>query len=91
MEKNWLFASDNVLKACYKFLEIYNEHWNENMAVAEKIKKEPGIKKEFEKSLANIFLAMRKDVNRITTTSIDHKYARDYVKIYDWGILAKQE
>ena len=87
IEKNWLFASDDVLKACYEFLKIFNEHWIEDNTIAEKIRTDQRIKKEFENILAVIFLAMRKDINRITPTAIDDKYAMDYVKIYYWGIL----
>ena len=91
IEKNWLFASDTVLKACYKFLEIYNKNYIENASVAENIKKDPAIKKDFENSLADIFLEMRKDINRITHTEIDPYYAYEHVKIYDWGILSGNE
>lgn len=87
IEKGWLFASDNVLRASYKYLEIYDRYWaDENGEVLEKIRTDSRAREEFGESIARIFLAMRHDLR---PTELKPDEAAQHVKIYEWGIISK--
>ncbi|MFX0060991.1 MAG: hypothetical protein ACFFC7_02315 [Candidatus Hermodarchaeota archaeon] len=86
IERGWLFASDNVLRAIYKYLDIYDQCCAKGVeSLAEIIRSEENIKKEMEECISEIFLTMRRDIR---ATKIDAKWASDNVKIYDWGIIS---
>lgn len=91
IEKCWLFASDNVLRASYNYLEIYDCYWNkQNGKVLEKINSDNDAIDKFGKALAEIFLAMRKDMGHdLKGTAINIDEAKNKVRIYNWGIISK--
>lgn len=89
VEKSWLFASDNVLDSLYKYMSLYDRHFKDGKDdVLEKIKKNPQVRKEFEESIAEVFMSMRKDIEGIHSKK-DIKWAKSHVKIYDWGIVTE--
>ena len=89
IEKGWLFASDDVLRAFYKYLNIYDGYWTQDQReVLAKIRQDPKIREEFANSLAGIFLAMRRDIR---STEITGDWAKHHLKIYEWGIIARSD
>ncbi len=92
IEKSWLFASDDVLKALYGYLNIYNRHCSgggeDCLAI---VLDKPEIRKEFHTILSKVFLAMRRDIRRIRPTRINQDWADHHVRIYEWGIMAKPD
>jgi len=96
VEKGWLFASDKVLKATYEYLDIYNElccshteegtlkYWN----VLTTLRRDRSVRKRIGESLAMIFLAMRRDIK--ANTKIHSQWAKEHLKIYDWGIISEE-
>lgn len=94
IEKGWLFASDEVLNACYDLLEIfdglYGEVANEDSpatALRNKVREQKEIRRRLAHSLAKVFWAMRIDVRRDTRIRV--AWAKAHFKIYDWGALSE--
>jgi hypothetical protein len=93
IEKGWLFASDGVLKACYKFLAIYDRLCHENVPkgvalsseVLTKVRSDKRVRQEIALSLAGIFLAMRRDVRH--DNKIKDNWAKAHFQIYEWGAI----
>jgi len=86
IERGWLFASDDVLQACYKCLETYDEMAEQGLDVVEEIRKVPEVREKFQENIADMFLATRKDLRG---TAITNNWARRYLRIYSWGIISK--
>ena len=94
IEKGWLFASDEVLHACYDLLDVFDrmykqvadEHSPSN-ALFSMVRENQETRNRLAHCLAKIFLAMRADVRR--DTKIKAAWARANLKIYDWGALAE--
>ena len=85
IEKGWLFASDDVLHAFYKYLNIYDRYWTQFQGeVLAKVREDPTIRQEFANGVAGIFLAMRRDIR---STEIKDDWAKRNLKIYEWGII----
>ena len=93
IEKGWLFASDDVLRACYQLLEIFDALYRDvaheeypSAALFKIVRSNPEIREKLAASLARIFFAMRADVRK--DTSIKAAWAQAHFKIYDWGALS---
>jgi len=93
IEKGWLFASDQVLYACYELLKIYDDLYREvanekspSEALLNKVRSSQEIRSRVAHSLAKIFRAMRADVRG--DSKVKAKWAHDHFKIYDWGALS---
>jgi len=86
IEKGWLFASDEVLRACYKCLETYDQIAEQDLNVLEQIRAVPDVRREFQDNIADMFLAMRKDLRG---TTIKNDWARRHQRIYSWGIISR--
>jgi hypothetical protein len=94
IEKGWLFASDQVLDACYEFLKIYDRLCHEkspgesatSVEIIARVRSDQKLRDEIAQSLAKIFLTMRLDVRR--DTKIDSDWAQQHFQIYDWGAIA---
>jgi hypothetical protein len=86
IEKGWLFASDDVLQACYRCLETYDELAEKGLNAVEQIRNDPDLQKAFQKNTADMFLAMRKDLR---STRITEDWARRNLRIYTWGIISR--
>jgi hypothetical protein len=93
IEKGWLFASDQVLYACYELLEIYDDLYREvanekspSEALLNKVRTNQEIRRRVAHSLAKVFRAMRADVRG--DTKIKAAWAKAHFKIYDWGALS---
>jgi hypothetical protein len=95
IEKGWLFASDEVLYACYKFLGIYHNLCCPNpqtgvLTVEEvlaKVRSDVKTRQELAKSISAIFLAMRRDVR--SDTKISASWAKQNFQIYPWGVISE--
>ena len=94
IEKGWLFASDDVLYACYDLLEVFDglyakvaEDDAPSTALFNMVRSDQKIRDRLAHSLAKIFLVMRADVRSDTT--IKPAWAQANFKIYDWGALAQ--
>ena len=104
-ERSWLFAPDKVVKACYEFLNFYNEICDGRDR--EEVKKQKGFvcvrevmlsdrpedvldKRKMEELIARIFWAMRRDM-KPWSSLITYRWARQHIILYDWGILARKE
>ena len=86
IEKGWLFASDEVLTALFKYMKIYDRHWV--MAegdIQALIRVDESVRQEIEAAMADIFLAMRRDLR---STQISESLAHDYMRFYQCGLLA---
>ena len=97
IEKSWLFAPDEVLHACYDFLEVYDDlccsltephKVLKGKDILQRVRADDGLKEKLGKSLARIFLAMRKDMR---ASKISQAWALDKFKIYSWGIVSAFE
>ena len=97
VEKGWLFSSDEVLRASYDYLSIYDNLCHpagqDNVSrfedVLVKVRSDSKVRKEFARSLAAIFLAMRQDIR--SDTAIKADWAKQHFQIYPWGIIAKRD
>jgi len=95
IEKGWLFASDNVLYAAYDYLGVYNKLCCPNpqagvLSVDEvlaNVRSNAEIRQELGKSIAAIFLAMRRDVR--SDTKVPPSWARQHFQIYQWGVISE--
>jgi|GEM_PF-2127560 len=97
IEKSWLFASDEVLRACYDFLEVYDDLCGsltepskvlKGKDILQRVRTDADLKEQLGKSLACIFLAMRKDMR---ASKISREWAMSKFKIYSWGIVSAFE
>ena len=93
IEKGWLFASDEVVYACYELLKIYDDLYREvaheespSEALLNKVRDNEETKRRVAHSLARIFMAMRAEVR--DDTKIKAAWAKKNFKIYDWGALS---
>ncbi|HZG40746.1 MAG TPA: hypothetical protein VEZ50_18880, partial [Nodosilinea sp.] len=86
IEKGWLFASDEVLAALFKYMEIYDRHWiTAEGDIQALIRVDESVRQEIEAAMADIFLAMRRDLR---STQISESLAHDYMRFYQCGLLA---
>jgi hypothetical protein len=85
IEKGWLFASDDVLAAIFAHMETFDRHWlATDGKVHTSIQTDAATRGEIERSLAAIFIAMRRDLRH---TDISAESARTYMKFYQCGML----
>jgi hypothetical protein len=85
IEKGWLFASDDVLAALFKYMESYDLHWVQAKGDIQLLIQEDEIaRKNIETAMAEIFLAMRQDLR---STKISATLAKDYMHFYQCGML----
>ncbi|AFY94375.1 hypothetical protein [Chamaesiphon minutus] len=85
IEKGWLFASDDVLAALFKYMELYDELWVQAAGnVRQLIREDKIARKNLEQSMSDLFLAMRQDLRR---TKIPTNLARQYMHFYQCGML----
>ena len=97
IEKGWLFASDEVLRASYEYLNIYDrlccppgqQHPVPVDEMTAKIRSDQNVKRELSESLARIFLAMRRDIRSDST--ITTHWAEQNLKFYNWGAIAESK
>lgn len=86
IEKGWLFASDDVLAALFKYMEIYDRHWvTAEGNIQALIRKDGIVRQDIEAAMAAIFLAMRRDLR---STQVSDAVAKDYMRFYQCGLLA---
>jgi hypothetical protein len=86
IEKGWLFASDDVLAALFKYMEIYDRHWvSARGEIQTLIRTDETVRQSIETAMADIFLAMRRDLR---STQIQAALAHDYMRFYQCGLLA---
>ncbi len=86
IEKCWLFASDEVLAACYGYLDAYDRCWNEKPGNMADWMQQAAVREEFGALISNIFLAMRNDLRK---TGISRQWAEENLRLYSWGIMAQ--
>ena len=86
IEKCWLFSSDEVLQACYEFLELYNSIAISHPDSGTALRKNEITKRKFEVNISQIFFHMRNDL-RGRTTKVDSEWAKRRIVIYEWGAL----
>ncbi|PSN12097.1 hypothetical protein C7293_21690 [filamentous cyanobacterium CCT1] len=86
IEKGWLFASDDVLAALFSYMDTYDRHWvNAQGDIQSLIQSDEAARREIEMAMADIFLAMRRDLR---ATQISESLAKDYMHFYQCGMLA---
>lgn len=90
IEHSWLFASDDVLRACYRIIRIYGGTADPSDP-GSGIVNNPKAKTEFAKAVASLFVAMRKDLMPTRRTAIEEAWARKVIEIYEWGAPHRQE
>jgi hypothetical protein len=91
IEKSWLFASDDVLVACYRFLDTYDELYRsaeDPASVLTAVRSDPKVRERLSEIFSGIFLAMRRDTRR---SRISAEWAKGEVQIYSWGIISRTE
>jgi hypothetical protein len=91
IEKSWLFASDDVLAACYRFLDAYDELYRDaedSAGVLTSVRSDPQVRDRLSEIFAGIFLAMRRDTRRSKVTP---EWVEEKVRIYSWGIISRSE
>lgn len=85
IEKGWLFASDEVLAALFQYMQSYDNFWIEAEGDIQRlIQENEKARQKIETGLANIFLAMRRDLR---STNISETLAKDYMHFYKCGML----
>ena len=85
IEKGWLFASDEVLAALFKFMELYDYHWIQAEGEIQRlIREDETVRQNIETAMAAIFLTMRQDLR---STKISETLAEDYMHFYRCGML----
>jgi hypothetical protein len=85
IEKGWLFASDDVLAALFKYMESYDRHWVQAGGdIQQLIRDDETARQNIETAMAVIFLAMRQDLR---STKISENLAKDYMHFYQCGML----
>jgi hypothetical protein len=89
IEKGWLFASDDVLAALFKYMETYDYHWMQAKGDVQRlIRDDETARQNIETAMAVIFLAMRQDLR---STKISETLAKDYMHFYKCGMLNNDE
>jgi hypothetical protein len=92
IEKSWLFASDEVLKAIYDYMKMYDTYFAKSQGdILTEIRQNAASRDEIATSISRIFLAMRRDIKRIRPTLIDEDWIKNYVRVYEWGIIAADQ
>jgi hypothetical protein len=97
IETGWLFASDEVLDASYRYLAVYDNvlrsateddslDWH---TVLVKFRSDAAIRQELRNRLSEVFVGMRRDIR--SGTKITEDWARQRVDIYCWGIVSVGE
>jgi hypothetical protein len=97
IEKGWLFASDQVLRASYEYLKLYDDLCHHDgrkdtsilVGVLAKVRSDERVRQQLGRNLAQIFLAMRQDIR--TETVIKADWAKQHFQIYDWGAIAQSD
>jgi hypothetical protein len=85
IEKGWLFASDEVLAALFKYMECFDRYWvSSSGQVQQLIQQDAGARQDIELAMADIFLAMRRDLR---STQISEDLAKQYMHFYQCGML----
>jgi hypothetical protein len=85
IEKGWLFASDDVVAALFKYMELYDELWLEAAGdVRQLIRADAAARKKLEQAMSALFLAMRQDLR---STKISPTSAETYMHFYQCGML----
>ncbi len=90
IEKGWLFSSDEVLKACYAFLNLFDTLATKYGDVGKALRENDNAKIEVESRIAQIFFHMRKDL-RGRGTRLSVEWAEKNVVIFKWGALMVPE
>jgi hypothetical protein len=86
IEKGWLFASDDVLAALFKYMDSYDRHWIKVEGdIQSLIQTDENARREIESAMADIFLAMRRDLR---STTISASLAKEYMRFYQCGMLS---
>ena len=84
IEKSWLFASDEVLRACYKVLDVYIDEGSHDYDLAESMRIDTKARRQFGNAVAELFIAMRTDLHG-AKSRIDEEWAREVVHVYPSG------
>jgi hypothetical protein len=88
IEKGWLFASDEVLVALFQYMQAFDNFWIEAGGdIQQLIQEDEKARQKIETGLANIFLAMRRDLR---STNISETLAKDYMHFYKCGMLDRE-
>lgn len=88
IEKGWLFASDDVLAALFKYMECYDNYWMQAEGDIQRlIREDETARQNIETAMAVIFLAMRQDLR---STKISATLAKDYMHFYKCGMLNRE-
>lgn len=97
IEKGWLFASDDVLNACYVYLAAYDALCQsamsedgslEPMAVVKKLRMEAQTRHDLGEKLSVIFHAMRRDLRG--DSQFERLTEASNFQIYSWGVLSDE-
>jgi hypothetical protein len=83
IELSWLYAPDNVLKASYKVMGAFGTV-RKDAEFSESIRKNTNARNEFEMAVAELFVAIRRDLR--TWSFISERWAKSHVVIYDQGL-----
>ncbi|HET8815068.1 MAG TPA: hypothetical protein VFM51_08955 [Solirubrobacterales bacterium] len=97
IETSWLFASDPVLDAAYRYVAVYDELCCSLMregnlqpsAVLIQVRSDPETRTKLRDHLADVFAEMRRDIR--DDTFVTNQWAREHLDIYCWGILSGAE
>jgi hypothetical protein len=88
IEKGWLFASDEVLAALFRYMDCYDRYWvSSDGKVQQLIQQDVGARQDIERAMSEIFLAMRRDLR---ATQISEDLAKQYMHFYQCGMLDRQ-
>ena len=97
IEKGWLFASDDVLNACYEYLAAYDALCEQCMtsdgtlapaAVVTMLRKDPETRRALGKKLSDVFHAMRRDLR--PDSEFEALSEASNFQIYSWGVLSDE-
>ncbi len=92
IEKSWLFASDDVLKACYQVFDVYAEVTKGMDQESQSLKWTDDSLTRFEQAVAMLFVAMRADLlGNWRTSRIDEEWARAKVRVFRSGATSSVE
>ncbi|WP_143467661.1 hypothetical protein [Leptolyngbya ohadii] len=88
IEKGWLFASDEVLAALFKYMDTYDRHWTTAKGdIQTLIREDETVRRDVEQGMADIFLAMRRDLR---DTKLSDALAKTYMQFYNCGMLSQE-
>lgn len=86
LERSWLFASDEVLTACYTYMDVYNQLTLAHEGrLPEVLRSDQETRRKVSEKLAEVFWAMRRELKK---TDIAKSWANEHIQIYQWGIIA---